>query len=570
MPKTVEVDPSNVPLEPIEKANKILQQKNSLPLAKFKEILTENTPFSQTTAKAIIQAFNDQGLIEVNKQSLKTLRMQEIKRKVDSQEFDADSDMPVAEQASYFADYLIEHRGIKPVEIGEGSESRVQIWSYDETKGTWHKDGMKKPKRIAKSELPRRMFNTNFINQLENNLESSIPIQFSEMGLQRDKIPLNNGILDVKTLELEDINQSDYVLNRIPVDFNQPENFVDSYENLGCPKWGEFLKESVPDEQQRKKLQEFVGYTLMHWSTKYEKALMLLGPTDSGKGVFLNTVEHLIGPKNVCNHGLQYLANKMWGRQDLASNMANIRHDLDTELISKMGKAKEIISGDPIMAAKKSQDPVKINPVAKHLYSANTPPKRKIEDEAFYNRFLTVIFPDSVPKEDQDDELVEKLTGKTRNGEESHEYEGELQGIFNWALAGLKRLKQNKGKFTGEVSPAATQQLWQEYGSTVSNFKEEFMVKEEGAKIPTRAAYEAYKMYAEVDGLETESHSGFSRQVNNDPEIRKGSRKINGESWSWVEDIDEDDNSKRCFIGIRLKSGTVDELRELAGGEEIF
>lgn len=572
--ETVNIDPSDIPLDPIEKANKISKSKNGLDIEEFKQIIAEETSFTETTAEAIIKSYEDKGYVDISGDKVRSFRINEIKDVTLSQQFDADSEyqqeMETSEQASYFSDYLIQHRGIKPVEVGSDSDTMVQIWAYQTDNGTWRRDGMKKSKRISKKELPRNIFDKHFISELEMNLESCIPIKFEELGLPRNKIALENGVLDIETLEIRDIQKSDYVLNRIPVEFDKPEEFVDDFERLSCPKWGEFLKDAVPEESQRKKLQEYVGYNLMHWTTRHEKGLMLLGPTDSGKGVFLTTIEYLIGPENVSNHSLQYLANKMWGRQDLATNMANIRHDLDTDMIAKMGKVKEMVSGDPIMAAKKRQDPVKINPVAKHLYSANNPPKRKIEDEAFYNRWLTVIFPNSKPKEEQDKELVEKLTGLTRNGEPSNKYEGELPGIFNWALVGLRRLKQNNGQFTGEISSSATQQLWQEYGGTVENFKKEFLVKEEGAKIPTRAAYEAYKLYAEVDGLETEGHSGFSRQVNNDPEIRKGSRKINGDQWSWADGISEEDKSKRCFIGVRLKSGAVEELQELTGGKQIF
>lgn len=574
MVETVKIDPSDIPFDPIQKANRMLNSKQGLTVDQFKKIIADETSFTETTAEEIVNSYSDKGYIDISGDRIRNLRIKEIKDVTLSQKFDADNeykqDLDTAEQASYFSDYLIQHRGIKPVEVGNDGDTRIQLWAFQPENGTWRRDSMKKAKRISKKELPRNIFNSSFLRELEINLSSSIPIDFQELGLPRNQIALDNGILDIETLEIREIEESDYVLNRIPVEFEKPEEFVDDYEKLGCPKWGEFLRDAVPEEKQRKKLQEFVGYTLMHWTTRHEKGLMLLGPTDSGKGVFLTTVEYLIGQENVSNHSLQYLANKMWGRQDLATNMSNIRHDLDTDMIAKMGKVKEMISGDPIMAAKKRQDPVKINPVAKQLYSANSPPKRKIEDDAFYNRWLTVLFPNSKPKEEQDKELVEKLTGLTRNTENSHQYEGELPGIFNWALVGLRRLKQNNGNFTGEIASSATQQLWQEYGSTVDNFKKEFLVKEEGAKIPTRAAFEAYKMYAQVDGLETEGHSGFSRQINNDPEIRKGSRKINGEQWSWAEGIEKSDNSKRCFLGLRLKSGAIEELNELTEDKEIF
>lgn len=564
-------DKKDIPTDPLREIQEKVEKEGAT-IGDLFEAFKDNGQ-TQEEAQLIVATLIQDGLLETEQKiidentEIKKINIDTLIDEVENFAVDRDfvDDTSIAAQASYFADWLIDQKGIKPVEIGRQSQKRVQIWAYFPEEGVWQNNGDRKSKRLAKQQLPRKVFKNRFLKELNNNLENSIPKDFEELGLKKGLIAAQNGVINIEDFEVRPIEKEDYVLNKIAASFNKPELLVDDFEELGCPKFGEFLKDSVPKDKQRKKLQEYVGYSLMHWTTKHEKALMLLGPTDSGKGVFLKVVEHILGEDNVCSYDLQYLSNKMWGRQDLATNMANIRHDLDTDKISKMGKAKEIISGDPIMAAKKRQDPIKIQPKAKHFYSANNPPERKIEDDAFYNRWLTVIFPNTVPVEKQDKKLVEKITGKTKSGEPSEDYEGELEGLLNWALAGLKRLKANNGRFTGSISSEATRQLWQEYGNSVSNFKDEFMVKEEGAKIPTTAAYEAYKLFAQVEGFEVESRNGFTQTINSDKEIRKGARKIDGSKWCSFDGIEYGDSSKQCFVGVRLKSGAIDELRDLAG-----
>lgn len=543
---------------------------------KLIDLLTElKTAKGVENEKDLINDLIDNGYIEVIgdrsdwDSEIDSIDISQLKKELGMEKkFNIKDDLSKSEIASQLADYLIEHRGIKPVKRESAGEGvKIQIWGCGEEMPIWDAVGMQKPKMIAKQQLEQNVFSTHLVRELKNEIESTKPLSESELGLEKPKIAVQNTAVNLETLQKESLNQDDYAINQLNAEFEKPEQFTDDHESLGCPKFGEYLKEVVPEEKQRKKLQEYVGYCLMHWTTKYEKALLILGPTDSGKGVFLYIIENLLGQENISNHDFDYLANKNWGLVDLESNMANIAHELGTNNIADMGQAKQVISGDSVMAENKRQQPFKIKPKAKHIYAANRPPKRSFEDEAFYNRWLTVIFPNSIPKEDQDDALIEKLTGYTKKGVESEEHEGELSGIFNWAIAGYKRLQQQKGGFTGELSIDATRQIWQEYGSSVSTFKEEFMVKEEMAKVPTKAAHEAYKMFAKVQGFEIEGHSGFSRQINNDPEIRKGPRQINSDNYNWA-DIDKD--SQRCFVGIRLKSGAVEELRNLVGEENVF
>ena len=77
---------------------------------------------------------------------------------------------------------------------------------------------------------------------------------------------------------------------------------------------------------------------------------------------------------------------------------------------------------------------------AKLIYSANSLPSIKAEDDAFYNRWVIIPFENSFYGH-EDTNLTEKLTTPE-----------ELSGILNFALSGLIRLKKNDWQFSDRIS----------------------------------------------------------------------------------------------------------------------
>lgn len=74
-----------------------------------------------------------------------------------------------------------------------------------------------------------------------------------------------------------------------------------------CPRFRRFIQEMV-DEDDISKIQEFVGYTVFHpWEMRYQKALMIVGPTAAGKSTFLDVLTAILGETNVSHLSLQQL-----------------------------------------------------------------------------------------------------------------------------------------------------------------------------------------------------------------------------------------------------------------------
>jgi putative DNA primase/helicase len=268
-----------------------------------------------------------------------------------------------------------------------------------------------------------------------------------------------------------------------------------------CPRFEQFLRETVPDASDRLKLKEFAGYCLMHWQLPQHKALFLVGPTASGKSTFLDTIRAMLGSDTTASLTPQQMTSERFGGAELYGSWANIRNDINSDMIDNTGTFKELIAGDPIKAEKKFKDPFMFSPTAKHLFSANQLPEASTDDEAFYRRILLVAFPETIPRPERDPRLDEKL-------------QTELPGVLNWALEGLEQMR-TQGGFTGDRPPGETQETWEKWCNSVKRFVQVCVEEAGDEQLPKKDAYKAYKGFCDGEGIPVETQHKFTRDFKN-------------------------------------------------------
>jgi putative DNA primase/helicase len=170
-----------------------------------------------------------------------------------------------------------------------------------------------------------------------------------------------------------------------------------------------------------------------------------------------------------------------------------------------------------MQAERKNQDPFEMQPTTKHLFSANRAPGRSTDDEAFWNRWLTVIFPETIPRTEQDPSLTDSLTT-----------DDELSGILNWAIKGYQRLSE-QGHFTNEPTPADNRERWEQFGSSVERFFDAHLETDPEAQVPKSEAYDAYTDFASDLGMEVVPQSSLTRQLKQKEGVGDSQRRIDGE-----------------------------------------
>jgi putative DNA primase/helicase len=409
-------------------------------------------------------------------------------------------------------------RRCRNVEIGEDGD----IYAYDEEPGVWRgredgDDGRQILRELLYETL-KQDYDSSSLRSVIEHLKAQGRTEIDTFGTPPQTVAVENGLLELDSGRRLNLQPEHRALWQMPV-IHDP--------NAECSKFKDTLGQWVPDESTRKTLQEFVGYALDSSTARFEKMLLLVGPTDSGKTVFLNVIEHLFGREHAASQAIQYLANQRWGVDKIVGKPINVRHDLDNNVIKRTGMVKELASGNPMNAEAKHGDPYKARPTAKHFFSANQVPRRDSPKDAFYNRWLTIRFNQQIPPGEQNPDLVDELTTPD-----------ELSGILNWAIEGYQRLHEQRG-FTRTRSPEETRELWRTYGDSIDQFIGDWVVKTPDSEVKKSKMYGVYKTYAKGQGQPVESKQQVMSRLSGLDGVTQGQ-------------VREGDSRPRVFRGIKL------------------
>ncbi len=213
-----------------------------------------------------------------------------------------------------------------------------------------------------------------------------------------------------------------------------------------CPMWEKFLTDCLQGDQQRiNLLQEWFGYCCTY-DTSYEKALFMEGPGGNGKSQAMEVLRQLVGVSNVSSIPLHKL-DERFQTYGLHGKLINICSESDAGARVPVATLRHLITGDDFQFERKGIDTFSAKPTARFVISMNQRPTFADPSNALWRRILLMPWTYSVPK----DKIVLDLGRKMAKAE--------LPGIFNWAVAGLRRLWK-QGHFTeSTVVQAATDSL---------------------------------------------------------------------------------------------------------------
>ena len=268
-----------------------------------------------------------------------------------------------------------------------------------------------------------------------------------------------------------------------------------------CPLFRQFLTDSMDGElDQVNLLQEILGYFLIPVNSA-QKCFVIVGAASAGKSVLLRVINDvLLGRENVSNVSWQAL-NERFKTAELFGKLANIFADLPTKNIDDNGIFKALVGEDYLTVEKKNRDPFSFQSHARLLFSCNSIPKNYGDrSEGFYRRLIILRFKKAVPKEKKDPALLEKLRA-------------EADGIFLFALEGLRRLMRNNFEFSESDTNREELQIYREENDSILSFVKESCSFDQEKEIGSTELYNAYKAYCEESGLRPFSQKQFVAQI---------------------------------------------------------
>jgi putative DNA primase/helicase len=216
-----------------------------------------------------------------------------------------------------------------------------------------------------------------------------------------------------------------------------------------CRLWLAFLHRVLRgDEDLIAFVQRMLGYSLTG-SIRDHALFFLYGPGANGKGVFVNTFQQIMGDYASIASMETFVASKHERHPTDLAMLRGARAVIaqETEEGQRWAEAriKALTGGDPISARFMRQDFFTFQPTFKLLIAGNHKPSLRNVDEAVRRRFNLVPFTVTIPKDERDPELAEKL-------------KAEWPGIVAWAIEGCLEWQR-----IGLAPPAAVLDATDEY-----------------------------------------------------------------------------------------------------------
>lgn len=391
------------------------------------------------------------------------------------------------------------------------------IWRYHGDEGIWRDDGESHIRRVLDRGLGCE-YSTRVLNETLDRVRAKTEINRADFTIPDGTIPVENGLLDVKTQELRPLNPEDYATYQLPAEYD---------EDAEAPEFQTYLEEVTRSGSDREKLQEYAGYVLMHGEMPYHKALFLTGPKASGKSTFIDIISSLL-PEDVVGASTPHQLTRRFGKMELNDSWLNVSADIPSDMIENLGTFKMLVGKDRVAAEIKGvQEKVKFTPTTKHVFSANQLPEVYDADGAFWRRVLIVPFPETIPRDERVDNFDEELL------------EEEASGILNWMLDGYDRLVDQDG-FTADRTPKETRQKWMTWSTPVIRFYARCLRDEPGASEAIDDVYAAYKDFCtEMDTMPV-AKKAFGKRLTKFPHI--DSTQTGGGH-----------RNKRVYVNVRLR-----------------
>jgi len=296
-----------------------------------------------------------------------------------------------------------------------------------------------------------------------------------------------------------------------------------------CPRFMRFLTESL-GEAEIPLVQEMLGYFLIPVN-KAQKSFVIVGEPGAGKSKLLLTLnEILLGQQNVSNIPWQGL-NERFKTAELFGKLANIFADLPTKNIDDNGIFKALVGEDFLTAERKNKDPFTFQPYARLLFSCNAIPRNYGDkSEGFYRRLIIIRFSQPVPEEQRDAELLDKFAA-------------EADGIFLFAVEGLRRLIGNKYRFSETEATRAEVQRYRVDSNSVLSFVEDCCKLAPDAETERGELFNHYREYCRNAGLSPVSQKTFNKDFEIAyPGVKRGVDRL---------------GKRRVWKGVGLDDGTI-------------
>jgi putative DNA primase/helicase len=300
------------------------------------------------------------------------------------------------------------------------------------------------------------------------------------------------GVVDLKTAEIVGHDPDDHMTK------------ITAVEPGGeCPRWLAFLdKVFAGDQGLISYMQRALGYSLTG-STQEHAMFFNYGAGGNGKSVLFDTIAGILGDYHTTapietftlsagdRHPTE-LARLVGARLVTALETEQGRHWAESRI-------KSLTGGDRVAARFMRQDFFEFKPQFKLFIAGNHQPLLRTVDEAIKRRFNMVPFSVTIPPEERDPELAEKL-------------KAEWPGILQWLIDGCIAW-QEQGRLAPPDAVTTATNSYMETQDAMAAWLEECCDVRGSYSDTASKLYASWKAYAAAMGEEPGSSKSFGSSL---------------------------------------------------------
>jgi len=329
--------------------------------------------------------------------------------------------------------------------------------------------------KLAKGENVRPAIGR--VTSVKKLIEIMINVPDKKWDKMTNYLPLQNGLLNLDSYEL------------IP---HAPENYLTStlpykYDPTAEPRYWLKALSTLPKDV-REFLQEFAGYCLTS-DTHFEIGLILYGPSGCGKSTIISGLQAVLGSRS-CSLSLRDIETSRFNLPILNGKTLMVATEQPQSVISTTDIINRIISGETMLVEDKGEHPYEMTPKAKIIWAMNDLPSITSSNDGIYRRFQVIKVP-SIQEKDRDPDFKSHI-------------QLEAPAILNWAIEGLKRLRQRR-KFQIPESLRLSNANYTQHKDVARQFVNACCDTDPGQQVQSQPLYEVYKRWCENNGYKPES-----------------------------------------------------------------
>ncbi|WP_296741410.1 phage/plasmid primase, P4 family [Mesorhizobium sp.] len=326
-----------------------------------------------------------------------------------------------------------------------------------------------------------------------------LAISIDKLDADKMKINVNNGTLVVNrraegdVVSFQEHDPADLITKIAPVDYDK---------NAPCPEYDKFLQRVQPSAEMRAFIHQWLGLS-MTGDVSEQKLAYFYGKGGNGKSVLVDACSHIVGDygetvpiETFLDHGKSRGAGQATPDLAILPGVRMLRTS-EPEKNSKLAEAmvKLVTGGEPIQARHLNRDFFKFYPQFKLTMSGNYRPTISGTDEGIWRRLRLVPFNVSIPKEERDTHLPEKLRA-------------EASGILNRLLDGL-RSWCDKGLIEPDEVTLATAE-YRSSSDSLGRFLSSCVADAAGERVQSSVLHQVYEAWCKSSGETAWKNKGFT------------------------------------------------------------